>query len=261
VNLGLEGKVALVTGASAGIGAGIARALAAEGVDLAIAARTRTTLEATARDIALTSGRRVVPIVADLATKQGCEDFVNEAHRQFGRMDILVNNAGAARMAPFMEMTDAMFLDALNGKFLAAVRCSRAAFPYLHANGGGIILNITGATQQGVPLHAAGGAANAALRMFSKVLSLELASARIRVNSIAPGRIRTARLTETFAAEASVAQTTAQTIEARMIASIPAGRLGEVEDVARMVCFLASDAAAYVNGAALTVDGGKSPLI
>jgi NAD(P)-dependent dehydrogenase (short-subunit alcohol dehydrogenase family) len=123
-----------------------------------------------------------------------------------------------------------------------------------------VILNITGATQHAVPLHAAGSAVNAAIRTFSKVLSLELAPARIRVNSIAPGRIRTARIEEVFRTEALRLGGTPQEAEARTVAQIPVGRLGEADDIARLVCFLASEHAAYINGAAIPVDGGKSPL-
>jgi 3-oxoacyl-[acyl-carrier protein] reductase len=261
MQLGLEGRVALVTGASEGIGAGIAEALAMEGVDVAICARGRGKLEATAARIAAASGRRVVPLVADLATPDGCHRFVHTAHARLGRIDILVNNAGSAPMMPFVDMPDEVFVEAFDGKLFAAVRCSRVAIGPMRAAGRGVILNITGATQQGVPMHAAGGSANAALRMFSKVLSLELAPWGIRVNSIGPGRIRTERLRRTFAAEAAAGGTSSDALEAAMIAAIPTGRLGEVDDIAKLVCFLSSDSASYINGAAIPVDGGKAPLI
>ena len=261
MRLGLEGRVALVTGASEGIGAGIARALALEGVDVAICARRSEVLEATAARIAAESGRRVLPLVADLATVEGCRRFVHGAHARFGRIDILVNNAGSAPMMPFVDMPDEVFVEAFDGKLFAAVRCSREAIGPMRAAGGGVILNITGATLQGVPMHAAGGSANAALRMFGKVLSLELAPWGIRVNSIGPGRIRTERLRRTVAAEAAAGGTTSDTVESKMVAAIPSGRLGEVDDIAQLVCFLCSDAASYINGAAIPVDGGKAPLI
>jgi 3-oxoacyl-[acyl-carrier protein] reductase len=261
MNLGLAGKTALVTGASEGIGAGIAHALSAEGVTVAICARTRDKLEQTAARISAETGGRVLPIVADLGTLEGCNSFVAQAHAQLGRIDILVNNAGSAKMAAFVDMPDEMFIDAFNGKLFAAMRCARAVIEPMKAGGGGVILNITGATQQGVLLFSAGGSCNAAVRMFSKVLSLELAPLGIRVNSIAPGRIKTTRLVATFAAEAAASGSTPDMIEAKNVASIPSGRLGEPLDIANLVCFLASDLSAYINGAAISVDGGKSPLM
>ena len=261
MDLRLTGNVALVTGASEGIGAAIATALAAEGVDLAICARGADKLEATAARIRKASGRRVLAVVADLAGLEGCRSFVQKAEAAYGRIDILVNNAGSARMAPFVDMSDADFVDALQGKLMATVRCSREAIGPMQRSGGGVIINITGATLQGVALHSAGGSANAAIRMFSKVLSLELAPLGIRVNSIGPGRIRTTRLDQTFAAEAAASESTAEAVAAKMIATIPAGRLGETADIANLVCYLASDVSGYINGAAMTVDGGKSPLI
>lgn len=261
MQLGLEGRVALVTGASEGIGAGIALALAQEGVDVAICARRPGPLEETAARIRAATGRRIEAIAVDLSTDEGCKTFVATTQARLGRIDILVNNAGSAPMMPFTEMSDATFVGAYEGKLFAAVRCCRAAIGPMRARGGGVILNITGATLQAVPLHAAGGSANAALRMFSKTLSLELAPYNIRVNSVAPGRIRTERLQRTFAAEAAAAGTTPEAIAAKSVAGIPSGRLGEVGDIAQTICFLASDAAAYINGTAITVDGGKALLI
>lgn len=260
VRLGLEGRKALVTGASEGIGAACARALALEGVDVALCARSAATLVETARRIEQESGRLVVPVVADLSTLEGCETFVRAALDRLGRIDILVNNAGSSRMMPFADMPDEVFVEAFQGKLFAAARCSRAVIAPMKAAGGGVILNITGATQQGVPLHSAGGSANAGLRMLSKVLSLELAPWNIRVNSVAPGRVRTERLQRIVNAEAAAAGKSVEAVAASMTAAIPAGRLGETEDIARVVCFLASDLAAYINGAAIPVDGGKSPL-
>ena len=256
----LEGRVALVTGASAGIGAAIASALAREGASLGLCARSPKRLDATAQRIRAHSGHRVEAITADLSTLEGCESFVHEALKRLGRIDILVNNVGSAPLSPFTEMSDQVFVDAFNGKFFAAVRCTRAVISSMRSQGGGSIVNITGATQQAVPLHSAGGSANAALRLLSKTLSVELAPWKIRVNSVAPGRIRTERLERVLDAEAAAAGLTRDNLEARVTGTIPAGRLGTPDDVAQLVCFLVSDAASYINGAALTVDGGKSPI-
>ena len=261
MDLGLRGKAALVTGGSDGIGAAIAQALSAEGVDVAICARTQASLEATAIRIGAATGNRVVPITADLGTLEGCRAFVQSAYAALGGIDILVNNAGASRLGPFVELPDDAMVEAIDGKLLACVRCCREAIPHLRARGGGVIVNITGATHQAVPLHTAGGACNAAIRTFSKTLALELAPDRIRVNTVAPGRIRTRRQERMLQAEATAAGCSVEALTARMVATIPSRRLGRVEDVADTVSFLVSERASYINGAAITVDGSKSLVV
>ena len=261
MDLGLKGKAALITGGSDGIGAGIAEALSAEGAVVAICARNLARLEATAARIEAATGNKVVPIAADLRSEAGCSHFVADAAAALGRIDILVNNAGASKLGPFVELTDEEFVDAVNGKFLGTVRCCRAVIPHMQALGGGVIVNITGANQQAVSLHSSGGSSNAAIRMFSKVLSQELGPMGIRVNSLAPGRIQTSRAEQIFDIEARVSGATREAVMAKMVSAIPSGRLGRVSDIADMVCFLVSDRASYVNGAAIMVDGSKSAVI
>ena len=228
---------------------------------VAICARNQQRLEATAARIEGVTGNKVVPIVADLRGVEGCSHFVTEAAAKLGRIDILVNNAGASKLAPFIELTDEEFLDAVNGKFLSTVRCARAVIPHMKAVGGGVIVNITGANQQAVSLHSSGGSCNAAIRMFGKVLSQELGPMHIRVNSIGPGRIQTSRAEQIFDVEANASSSTREAVIAKMVSAIPSGRLGKVSDIADMVCFLSSERASYVNGAAIMVDGSKSPVI
>lgn len=261
MDLGLRGKAALVTGASEGIGAGVARGLAAEGVDVAICARTAEKLKATAAEIAEATGARVVPVPADLRTLEGCEAFVRSAADQLGRIDILVNNAGASAFGAFVDLPDEAFTDAIAGKLLGYIRCARAVIPHLRQQGGGVIINITGTTQQAVPLHTPGSACNAAIRMFSKEISMELGPLGIRVNSLAPGRIATQRADQLLAATAAAQGQDTDAVLAGLVKTIPSGRIGTVEDIADAVCFLASDRASYINGAALVVDGSKSLVI
>lgn len=261
MDLGLRGKAALVTGASEGIGAGVARGLAAEGVDVAICARTAEKLKATAAEIAEATGARVIPIPADLRTLEGCEAFVRSAAEQLGRIDILVNNAGASAFGAFVDLPDEAFTDAFSGKLLGYIRCARAVIPHLRQQGGGVIINITGTTQQAVPLHTPGSACNAAIRMFSKEISMELGPLGIRVNSLAPGRIATQRADQLLEATAAAQGQEADVVLTGLVKTIPSGRIGTVEDIADAVCFLVSDRATYVNGAALVVDGSKSLVI
>src|SRR5262245_38981140 len=203
----------------------------------------------------------VAPIPADLRTLDGCERFVERAAAQLGGIDILVNNAGASAFGPFVDLPDDAFVDAINGKLLGYIRCARAAIPHMRRRAGGVIVNITGTTQQAVPLHTPGSACNAAIRMFSKELSMELGPFHIRVNSVAPGRIQTARADRLLEATAEARGTSPAAVLSELVKSIPSGRVGAVDDVADAVCFLVSERASYVNGAALVVDGSKSLVI
>ena len=261
MELGLKGKAALVTGASEGIGSAVARKLADEGVRVAICARTESKLKDTAAEIARATGMQIVPIAADLRTLDGCRGFVDQAAERLGGVDILVNNAGASTFGPFVDLPDEAFVDAINGKLLGYIRCAKAVIPHMRRRGGGVIVNITGTTQQAVPLHTAGSACNAALRMFSKELSIELGPLNIRVNSLAPGRIQTARGDQLLHATAAAQGASPADVLGQLVKTIPSGRLGSIDDIGDAVCFLVSERATYVNGAALVVDGSKSVVI
>jgi 3-oxoacyl-[acyl-carrier protein] reductase len=261
MELGLEGKAALVTGASEGIGKAIARKLADEGVRVAICARTEATLKATAAEIAEATGMDIAPIPADLRSLAGCQRVVEQAAERLGGVDILVNNAGASAFGAFVDLPDDAFVDAINGKLLGYIRCTKAVIPHMQRRGGGTIVNITGTTQQAVPLHTPGSACNAAIRMFSKELSMELGPLNIRVNSVAPGRIQTARADRLLQATASAQRTSPDVLLGQLVKTIPSGRIGTGDDIADAVCFLVSDRASYINGAALVIDGSKSLVI
>jgi 3-oxoacyl-[acyl-carrier protein] reductase len=258
MDLGLKGRLALVTGASEGIGSAIARKLAEEGARVAICARTESTLKDTAAAITRTTGQEIVSIPADLRSLDGCRAVVQQAAENLGGLDILVNNAGASAFGPFVDLPDEAFVDAMNGKLLGYIRCAKAAVPHMRRRGGGVIVNITGTTQQAIPLHTPGSACNAAIRMFSKELSMELGPLNIRVNSVAPGRIQTARAERLLEATAAAQGTTPEAVLSQLVKTIPSGRLGTTDDIADAVCFLVSERATYINGAALVVDGSKS---
>ena len=261
MELGLGGRLALVTGASEGIGSAIARKLAEEGVRVAICARTESTLKDTAAAIARATGQEIVSIPADLRSLDGCRAVVEQAADRLGGLDILVNNAGASAFGPFVDLPDEAFVDAINGKLLGYIRCAKAAVPHMRRRGGGVIVNITGTTQQAIPLHTPGSACNAAIRMFSKELSMELSPLNIRVNSVAPGRIQTARADRLLEATAAAQGTTPEVVLGQLVKTIPSGRVGTTDDIADAVCFLVSERATYINGAALVVDGSKSVVI
>jgi NAD(P)-dependent dehydrogenase (short-subunit alcohol dehydrogenase family) len=261
MDLGLEGKTALVTGASEGIGSAVARKLADEGVRVAMCARTEATLKTTAAEIAKATGVDVIPIAADLRSLAGCQTFVAEAAERLRGIDILVNNAGASAFGAFVDLPDDAFVDAINGKLLGYIRCAKAVIPHLQQRGGGSIVNITGTTQQAVPLHTPGSACNAAIRMFSKELSIELGPLNIRVNSVAPGRIQTARSDRLLDATATAQGSSRAVLLGQLIKTIPSGRVGTIDDIGDAVCFIVSERATYINGAALVIDGSKSLVI
>jgi NAD(P)-dependent dehydrogenase (short-subunit alcohol dehydrogenase family) len=261
MELGLKGKTALVTGASEGIGMAIARKLAEEGVRIAICARTEVKLKETAAEIAQATGMEIVPIPADLRSLAGCQGFVEHAAERLGGVDILVNNAGASAFGAFVDLPDDAFVDAINGKLLGYIRCAKAVIPHMRRRGGGTIVNITGTTQQAVAFHTPGSACNAAIRMFSKELSMELGHLHIRVNSLAPGRIQTARGDRLLEANATAQGMSKDVVLSQLVKTIPSGRLGTTDDIADAVCFLVSERATYVNGAAWVVDGSKSVVI
>jgi NAD(P)-dependent dehydrogenase (short-subunit alcohol dehydrogenase family) len=261
MDLGLKGKTALVTGASEGIGMAIARKLAEEGVRVAMCARTESKLKETAAEITRVTRIEVIPIPADLRSLGGCQGFVEQAADQLGGIDILVNNAGASAFGAFVDLPDDAFVDAINGKLLGYICCAKAVIPHMQRRGGGAIVNITGTTQQAVPLHTPGSACNAAIRMFSKELSMELGPLHIRVNSVAPGRIHTTRSDRLLEATAAAQGTSPDAILSELVKTIPSGRVGTIDDIADAVLFLVSERATYVNGAALVVDGSKSVVI
>lgn len=261
MDLELKGKTALVTGASEGIGMAVAHKLAEEGVRVAICARTAAKLQQSAAEITRATQMEVVPIPADLRSLAGCQGFVAQAAERLGGIDILVNNAGASAFGAFVDLPDEAFVDAINGKLLGYIRCARAVIPHMQHRGGGVIINITGTTQQAVPLHTPGSACNAAIRMFSKELSMELGALNIRVNSLAPGRIHTARSEQLLQATAAAQGTSPEVILNALVKTIPTGRVGTIDDIADAVLFLVSARATYVNGAALVVDGSKSLVI
>jgi len=246
MDLHLGGKTALVTGASAGIGEGIAKALAAEGVRLVIAGRNRAALEKVAAEIAAAGHGTPAIALGDMASDAGPRDVADAALEAVGgRVDILVNNAGGSR--PLPDDDDEVWLESFNLNFTGARRLTARLMPAMKAARWGRVISLTGALA-GQRLNAA-GPAKAALATWSRTLAFELGPYGITVNTIAPGRINSVQiLTRLHPTEQSRADFIRQ--------NIPAGYFGEPEDVARLAAFLASPLARYISGAAIPVDGG-----
>jgi 3-oxoacyl-[acyl-carrier protein] reductase len=249
--------IALVCAASQGLGRAAARALAAEGMQVAICSRRREAIEAAAADLRRDTHADIAPFVADLSTPDGPGFVVHQTVERFGGLDVLVTNTGGPRSAPFESLTDADWQAAFDSLLMSVVRLCRAAIPEMRKRGGGRIINITSvAVKQPVDGLMLSNAVRSALVGFSKTLASEVAAAGILVNSVAPGFTRTERVTEITEAGAARDGVRPADIEARIVRQIPMGRLGEPREFASAVAFLASPAASYITGTTIQVDGG-----
>ena len=259
MDLGLKGKTAVVTGASRGIGRGIALELAKEGCDVALVARDASALEGLASEIRNTLGRKALVVPADLRQVEAPAAVVEAVNREFGRIDVLVNNAGATKREDFFKLTDADFEDGFALKFFGNVRLTRAAWPRLKAQHG-VIINIIGlGGHTALAEFTIGGSVNAALLNFTKAMSHQGIKDGVRVNAINPGSIETDRLKGRLAVQAKAEGIDDAEARKRNLARLGVARFGLPEEIGKAVCFLASPAAAaYANGAIIDVDGGQT---
>jgi NAD(P)-dependent dehydrogenase (short-subunit alcohol dehydrogenase family) len=193
MELGLHGKHAIVAGGGRGIGKAIAQELAREGVDLAIVSRSKAQLEQTARELAGETGRRVIPLVADVTNRRQVDHMVAQVADQLGGLHILVNSAslpGGTATGPIETVKDEELLSDFDVKYMGALRCARAAIPYLKEQGWGRIINISGTNARNAG-NLSGGARNVSLVHFTKTLAVQLGRYGITVNCIHPGTTRT----------------------------------------------------------------------
>jgi len=253
MDLSLAGKVAIVGGASQGIGFAIARLLAAEGARVAIVARRREALERAAETI----GSETLAIAADIRKADDCGRIVATAHAHFGRLDVLVNNDGAPPLGSFSEFDDVAWGKAVEQNLMSVVRLTRHAIPHLRAAGGGSIVNITAlSVLQPMPRFGLSVATWAGVLGYAKTLSLEVAADRITVNTICPGRIATGRLDKVYGVGDGKPAIDESAI-AEMAKQVPLGRIGSPDEIAGLVAFLASPWGAYITGSTFHVDGGR----
>ena len=239
-------RVAVITGAGRGIGASCARALAEAGADVAIVARTREQLDTVADDVKAL-GRRALVIAGDVSDLETLDRLVEATMGEFGRLDVVVNNAGGSMPMPLLDTSVKSFEQAFHFNVTTAFALSKAAIPHMLAGGAGSIVNISSAMgrlrDRGF---AAYGTAKAALAHLTRLMAIDC-SPRIRVNAIAVGSVATSALEVVL---------TEDVIRNEMVEKTPMKRLGEVEDIALGALYLASDAASFVTGKVLEIDGG-----
>ena len=258
MDLQLEGKTALVTGGSEGIGKGITLALAKEGVDVAICARRKDVLEKTAAEIAKQTNRKIVAIPADLRKDADAKNFIEQAHNALGRIDIMINNAGSAAGGVIEHLTEDDWDKGLQLKFMGYVRCLRYALPIMVKQGGGRVVNLIG--NDGVKpsyWEICPGAANAAGQNLTLSLAGQYGKNGISFCAVNPGPVRTERWVGLVNAMSRDMKLSYEQADQLAPSSIPMGRIAEVEEVANLVVMLASPLMHMVNGTMIEIDGGQ----
>ncbi len=261
MDLGLAGKVVLITGGSKGIGYACAEAFAAEGARVALVSRSEGNLDAAAATLAA-MGHQAFCVSADLSLRDAGERVVAEVERALGAVDVLVNSAGAAKRYAPEELDVAAWHDAMDAKYFSYVHAMQAVLPGMLARGRGVIVNIIGmGGKVAGQIHLPGGAANAALMLATTGLASAYGKKGIRVNAINPGLTLTGRVEEGVAAESRRSGIAPAQLLAKGTERIPLGRYAKPEEVASVVLFLASGQASYVTGAIVPMDGGTNAVI
>jgi 3-oxoacyl-[acyl-carrier protein] reductase len=257
LELGLKGKIAVITGGSDGIGLATALRLAREGADVAVCARRKEPLDQAAARLR-EAGAQVLAVPADMSKKADIDRFIKAVIDRFGRIDILVNNAGTSARGKFLEIEDDAWSADLELKVFGAIRCTRLAVPYMKKQGGGRIINITisSAKQPGAESYPTSVSRAAGLAL-TKALSKEYAADNILVNTVCIGKIKSGQHERRFTRQG----VSAEDYYRQTAKDIPLGRVGEAEEVANVIAFLASSAASYVTGTSVNLDGGISGVL
>jgi 3-oxoacyl-[acyl-carrier protein] reductase len=253
MDLGLKGKVAMVAGASRGLGFAVAQVLAEEGAIVSISSRNEGAIKAAAARL----GGQALATAADVKSAEGIQHWANATIERFGGVDLLFANAGGPPAGPALSFDDSAWQDAANLLLFSTLRMVRAVVPSMKARGGGAILVSTSTSvKEPIPNLGLSTVLRASVSALAKTLALELAPAKIRVNQIVPGRVDTDRVRELDEINGKKQGTSAADAKAKSIGTIPMARYGEPIEFGRVGAFLLSDAAGYMTGATVQVDGG-----
>lgn len=256
MDLGLKGKRALVLAASRGLGYACARGLAQEGCQVVMCSRDEARINAAAAEIRKDTGARVEAVVADVSSPTEAERLVGAAVASYGGLEILVHNAGGPPAGPFTAITEPQWKQAFEQNLMSLVRLVTAAVPEMKKAGYGRVLTIASSSiKQPIPNLVLSNAFRAGVWGLAKTMSQELGPQGILVNVIAPGRISTERIAELDQANATRTGKSIDEVRKASVATIPLGRLGEPEEFANLVVFLASAKASYISGQGIFVDG------
>jgi 3-oxoacyl-[acyl-carrier protein] reductase len=257
MDLGLKGKVALVAGASKGLGFAVAHALAADGATVSISSRDEASIADAAKRIESTTGSKVMSMAVDVRDKAAIDRWVAETASRFGGIDALMTNSGGPPAGSAVDFDDQAWQDAAELLLFSTIRMIRAAVPHMEKRGGGAILVSTSSSVK-EPIQNLGLSTvlRASVSALAKTLALELAGDRIRVNQIIPGRIDTDRVKQLDEIAAKKQGIGVADAKAKSEAAIPMGRYGDAQEYGKVAAFLLSDAAAYMTGATVQVDGG-----
>jgi 3-oxoacyl-[acyl-carrier protein] reductase len=255
--LGLTNKVAMVAGASRGLGYAVARALAEEGAQVSIASRDASAVAAAGQKIAQETGANVLAVAADVSSAEAIEQWHRQTIDRFGGVDLLFTNSGGPPPGSTLTIGDAQWLKAFDLLVMSAVRLVRLAVPSMAARGGGsIVIPTSSSVKEPIPNLALSNILRASVAALAKTLALELVGQKIRVNHLIPGRIATDRLRELDEANSKRAGISIEEQQKRMMQTIPMSRYGDPREFANAAVFLFSEAASYITGATLQADGG-----
>ena len=262
MDLHLRDKHILITGGSKGIGLACARAFLAEGARVSLVSREAAHLARAREQLGGHEASRIHTQAADLRDANAALAALEAAEAAFGPVDVLVNSAGAAKRTPAPELTPQAWQDAMQAKYFTTIHMVDPTIKRMAQRGQGNIVNVVGiGGKVASPIHLPGGAANAALMLATAGLAAAYGPQGIRVNAINPGLTLTDRLQEGLAADARLQGIGADEAQQRAVARIPLGRMAQPEEIARAVLFLASDAASYITGICMTMDGAATPIV
>jgi 3-oxoacyl-[acyl-carrier protein] reductase len=257
MNLGLQGRVAIVAAASSGLGKAVAFALAAEGASIAINGRTESRLLDAAVDLHAATRSEVLPVTGDLTNEESVQRLISETIRRFGRIDILVANAGGPPAGLFDDFDADAYRRAVELNLISTVNLCREAVPHMRERGWGRIVAITSiAAKQPIDNLILSNTARAGVLGFMKSLSQQVAETGITVNTVCPGYHLTERLASLASLTAQKEGATIEEVYARWAASTPMKRIGDPKEFAALVAFLCSEQSSYMTGTVIQVDGG-----